>query len=73
MAVALFLILNCQVNVCIIAKPDLTGYSIFLQVIIKCLRPQLYVMYMCLLHNSFLFVFLCLAYLVVLHSADYGE
>ena len=73
MAVALFLILNCQVNVCIIAKPDLIGHSIFLQVIIKCLRPQLYVMYMCLLHNSFLFVFLCLVYLVVLHSADYGE
>jgi len=37
MTVALFKILNCQVNVYIIAKPELITHSIISEVIMKCL------------------------------------
>jgi len=36
MTVALFLLLHCQVNVYIIAKPDLTQHSITFEVSIVC-------------------------------------
>jgi len=48
-----FLILNCQVNVYIIAKPDLARHSVTFEIIVKCLWSKYCMWNVCLFHACF--------------------